>query len=337
MWLNMRPFTTQLYSPTAVPYVIGIGDQKTFVDQKRNTILVRPGKQTMIKVIPRLVETTDSFGFLEVKERGCKLSHETSGFKYLNKYSRIGCETECAMKRAISTCKCIPWHHPNDFEKHPICEMFGGYCFDHVMDDETNYRDCKYQCIKDCQETEYIVIDNVLPINYKKICREGRSMDKQVQHNFQQYFAFHNYKTLVQGENIPDLIKSYKNGSLCEEYVKNYLGFVNVYGPTPYVIVTKRDKAVFFYDQIGTIGGTFGLFIGMSLLSFAEVIFNPVFFIGYQILQMCKNPIESEKKFKVLKSSYHGLNVLFATCECCKMIQLQNRINVSIKFSNSHL
>ena len=86
MWLNMRPFTTQLYSPTAVPYVIGIGDQKTFVDQKRNTILVRPGKQTMIKVIPRLVETTDSFGFLEVKERGCKLSHETSGFKYLNKY-----------------------------------------------------------------------------------------------------------------------------------------------------------------------------------------------------------------------------------------------------------
>ena len=67
--------------------------------------------------------------------------------------------------------------------------MFGGYCFDHVMDDETNYRDCKYQCIKDCQETEYIVIDNVLPINYKKICREGRSMDKQVRHNFQQSVA----------------------------------------------------------------------------------------------------------------------------------------------------
>jgi hypothetical protein len=34
-----------------------------------------------------------------------------------------------------------------------------------------------------------------------------------------------------------------------------------------------RDKRNSFYDQLGTIGGTLGLFTGMSLLSMVEVIF----------------------------------------------------------------
>ena len=46
---------------------------------------------------------------------------------------------------------------------------------------------------------------------------------------------------------------SYTNGSLCQDYVRNHVGFVNVYSPAAYVLLTKRDKAVFFYDQIGTI------------------------------------------------------------------------------------
>ena len=294
MWLNMRPYTTQLYSRTAVPYVIGISDQKNLVDQKRKTILVHPGKETMIKIIPRIVETTSDFDTLKMNQRNCKLSYETDGLEYLTHYSRVGCEMECAMRKAMSICKCIPWHYPNNFKMYPICEMFAGYCFDRVMSGDTNYWNCKQQCRKDCHETKYIVIEDVLPINHKKICLEGSSMDKQIKHNFQQYFAFHNYKTLVQGEVIPDLAKSYTNGSLCEDYVKSYLGFVNVYGPTSHVILTKRDKAFFFYDQLGTVGGTFGLFIGMSLLSFVEIAMLLVS-IGYQIWQIYMNPTRFEE------------------------------------------
>ena len=289
MWINMKPYINQLYGSTALKYTVGISGPASFVDQKRNAIRIRPGQQTMIKVLPRPFETTKDFGFLEVKDRHCKLSHETSGLEYLTKYSRVGCETDCAMKRAISVCKCIPWHQPNDYKVHPICEMFGGYCFDQEMSDVVNYNYCKYQCLRDCDETEYIVIENVFPVDYKKVCRKGSFQDKQFKHNFQQHFAFHNYKILVERSLIPDLARSYENGSLCEEYVQKYVGFVNVYSPTATVILTKRDKAVFLYDQIGTIGGTFGLFIGMSMLSFAEVAMLMVS-IGYQTWQICRNP-----------------------------------------------
>ena len=294
MWINMKPYTSQLYSFTALKYTIGISGRDYFMDQKRNAILIRPGQQTIIKVFPRLVETTEDFNSLELKKRDCKLSHEIDGLDYLNKYSRKGCETECAMKKAISVCKCIPWHHPNDFKEHPICEMFGGYCFDQMMSQDTNYWDCKYQCKKDCHGTEYIVVENVFPIDYRATCSEKSFHDKQFKHSFQQHFVFSNYKTLVEGGVIPDLAKSYKNGSLCEEYVKNYIGFVNVYSPTAFVILTKRDRAVFLYDQIGTVGGTFGLFIGMSLLSFAEVAML-LFSIGYHIQQIYMHPERFEE------------------------------------------
>ena len=300
----MKPYIFQLHGSTAPKHTVGISGPDDFIDQKRNEILIRPGQQTMIKLLPRLVETTTDFDSLETKERNCKLSHQTDGLEYLTTYSRKSCETECAMKRAISVCKCIPWHYPNHFKLHPICEMFGGYCFDRMMSHDTNYWNCKYQCLKDCHQTEYIVIDNVFPMDYKRICHQGSFQDNQFKHNFQQHFAFHSYKKLVQSGIIPDLTKSYTNGSLCEEYIKNYVGFVNVYSPSAMVILTKRDKRIFFYDQIGAIGGTFGLFFGFSLLSFAEIaimIISLVYQLTiYQIWQMCKDPLAFEKGLEAM-------------------------------------
>jgi hypothetical protein len=46
MWLNLKPYTTQLYGPKSIPYMIGISNPGNVVDQKRNTIRVRPGEET---------------------------------------------------------------------------------------------------------------------------------------------------------------------------------------------------------------------------------------------------------------------------------------------------
>lgn len=148
MWLNLKPYTTHAYDRKHVRYLIGITGQNDLVDQHRNVIKIMPGQKTIINVIPRLVRTSEDFNALKLKQRNCKLSEETEGQQFLTKYSRIGCETECAIQKAMSTCKCIPWHYPNDFKKLPLCEMFGGYCFDLVMSDERNYATCKHRCLR---------------------------------------------------------------------------------------------------------------------------------------------------------------------------------------------
>jgi hypothetical protein len=55
--------------------------------------------------------------------------------------------------------------------------------------------------------------------------------------------------------------------------MKSYIAFLSIESPTTSVILSVRDKRNSFYDQLGTIGVSFGLFTGMSLLSMVEVMF----------------------------------------------------------------
>jgi hypothetical protein len=113
--MNMKPFTHQLYNPTATQYKIGISTKRDLIDQQRNAISIQPGHSVLVNVLPRLFRTTADFNDLELHQRKCKLPHETEGFQFLKEYSRSGCEFECAVQKAISLCKCMPWYYPNDF------------------------------------------------------------------------------------------------------------------------------------------------------------------------------------------------------------------------------
>ena len=55
---------------------------------------------------------------------------------------------------------------------------------------------------------------------------------------------------------------------ICHEVVAQ----VTVESSTSSIIKSKREPKVTFIDQLGTIGGTLGLFTGMSILSMIEVV-----------------------------------------------------------------
>ena len=269
----MKPYSFQKYNSIATKYRIGITNKKSLFDQQRDTIRISPGNQTMIKVLPRLFRTTADFNALTRKQRNCKLPHETDGFTFLKEYSRKGCEFECAAKKAVSICKCIAWYIPNNFMKWPICEMFGGYCFDLIISDERNYKKCKEQCLTDCHETTYIVLSSNVEIDLDAACHPSGFHYQHFKEAFTQYFAFHSYKTLIDEKTDPDLRTSFIDGSLCKSFVKNYVSFVSVESPTSLIITTNKDRRIYFYDQLGTFGGTLGLFAGFSVISFFEVFF----------------------------------------------------------------
>ena len=297
MWLNLKPSTTQLYGSKAIPYNIGISNPGNVVDQKRNTIRVRPGEETQINVIPRVVETSEDYNGLPLDQRRCKLSHETEGLNFLTSYTRIGCEMECAMEQAISICQCIPWYYPNEDEGIPMCEMFGAFCFDIIMSEDSYYRDCKFRCLTDCHETAYIVLPEYFPINEEEVCFDDTFHGHYFKRNFQKHFAFHNYKALVENGSIPDLVTSFANGSLCKDYIRNYAALVTINSPSSKIIITKRDKSTFFYDRIGTFPGTFGLFVGMSFISFAELAILLIDLI-YHIWKFSRNPLKCRREAK---------------------------------------
>ena len=277
--VNMRQHVSLPFNSAHLAYTLGISTKTDLIDQKRNIVNILPGFLTVIKVIPQLISTTNSFDKMAISTRNCKLSNEIEGLKLLNSYSKVGCEFECAVKKAVLVCKCMPWFYTNNFTDTPICNSFSGYCFEHFISNETNYKQCPNLCKEDCRGIPMTVVTNYVPINAVDLCKEGSFFKKQLTRSYRQHFAFENYKTLVTGDGqIPDLQDSMANGSLCLWFIEKFVGMVSVESPTNTVTKSAREPRVTFIDQLGTIGGTLGLFTGMSVLSMIEVAFFLVTF-----------------------------------------------------------
>ena len=292
MWINMKPYTSQVHNRKATPYAMVVSDKNGQIDQKRNSILLKPGYKISVKVFPRLFETTSDFDGLTINQRECKLAHETKGFSLLKEYTQEGCEFECAVQKAVSVCKCLPWHYSNDFTKWPICEMFGGYCFDLIISDDAEYKKCKTQCLRNCKETVYMVLPGYVPLDVEPMCNMESLYYQHFQKSFKKHFSFHSYKTLVEGGSIPDLLTSFNNGSLCEHYVRDYVAFVSIDSPTT-IIATGKDRRIFFIDQLGTVGGIGGLFLGMSVITFLELpmlLFSLINYCRIYFVDIFKHP-----------------------------------------------
>ena len=320
--MNMKPFTYQLYNPKATQYKIGISNKRDLIDQQRNSITIQPGHSVLINVLPRLFTTTTDFNGLEMQQRECKLPHETEGFMFLKEYSRKGCEFECAVKEAISLCKCLPWYYANEFTEWPICELFGGYCFDMIMSDNTYYKQCIGKCMRDCEETVFMVLPSSVPLDLEKLCYNKGFIVQHFEKNFNKHFAFKQYQILVDGGSISDLVTSFTNGSLCMDYTTNYISFIRAESPISKILYTKKDRRIYFYDQLGTFGGTFGLFMGVSVISMFEVSFL-IFHIGMAILKFFVTDLRNITSFGT--DERYKKRILAAL----KIKVLENKVKVS--------
>ena len=270
-WVNMKPYTNQPFGPSHLSYTIGISGKNDFIDQKTSLHRLRPGYHTTIHVIPKILETTSDFDNFDLNTRGCKLRHETAGFQLFKEYSRKGCELECAARKATSFCKCLPWQYSNNFTSLPMCDMFGGYCFNEIVSNIIYYKMCKSECLEDCQYTSLSIWQRAFPLNTQEICKDGIYFDLFFKQNFQRLFAFEYYQMLVKKQSFLDLEKSLRNGSLCKIYLNKYVAFVSVESPTKSITKSHKDQRKFFIDKLGTIGGTLSVCAGMSVLSMFEV------------------------------------------------------------------
>ena len=208
----MKPYTDQIFGPTALPYTIGVSSKSNLIDQKISVHKLRPGYHTTIHVVPKILETSPDFDNLDVEKRECKLPRETSRFRLFNEYTQKGCEIECAAWKASSFCHCLPWYYPNDFMSLPMCDMFGGFCFNQIMSNEVYYKSCKSECLADCHEISLSIWQKTVPLNIVELCKDGTYFDRFFEQNFQKIFAFEHYQILVQEQYIPDLATSFSNG-----------------------------------------------------------------------------------------------------------------------------
>ena len=107
---------------------------------------------------------------------------------------------------------------------------------------------------------------STLPLDTDELCKEGSFFDDFFTQNYEKLFAFEGYRALVETKVEPDISKSFNNGSFCAMYLNKYVSFVSVESPSNSVTKSRRERRTSFNDQLGTIGGTLGLFTGKKIL-----------------------------------------------------------------------
>ena len=189
----MKPHISLPYSDDSSEYTLGISTSLNVMEQKINVINLEAGMHTIVSVTPQSIETTEGFNGLNPIKRNCRLPFETFGLKSVKNYSRTACEHECAFTKAISICKCTPWYYRNDFTTLPICEMFGGYCFDKVMSTRDFYKQCSDYCLDDCNGMQLSWEKSFRPINIEKICKRGSVLHEYLTKSAKQHFSLDHY------------------------------------------------------------------------------------------------------------------------------------------------
>ena len=271
--VNMRSLVN--IGMVTTPHSVKISTKFDMIDQNRGSIELRPGYHLVIRVTPKVVDTNEDFEKFDVYTRDCKLPHETNEGGFFQNYTKYGCELECALNHSLAICKCIPWYFPNDFKEMPMCDMFGSKCVDTLLSDETYYKDCNEQCLEACKSTSYAAIPSYLPINPEEICTQPHFLDIfwELYKNQLDFIRF-DIMTIGKWKNFNKYADGSRDGffEFCRGYVKKHVAILTIETTVDTVIKSKRIARITFNDQLAVVGGTLGLFTGISILSMVEVL-----------------------------------------------------------------
>ena len=227
------------------------------------------------------VQTTEEFRDLNYNSRKCKLPHETIGLKSFKNYSRTACEHECAFMKAVSLCKCAPWYYRNDSSTVPICDMYGGYCFNRIMSTRKFYKACPEECLEDCDGMQLSWEKSFRPINIDKICKRGSVLFEFLKKSENQHFSqnyYNRWKLATEDyQKFEELHQIMKDGNMsdhylaqCKEFVAKYVAIVTVETPTDVITLILRNVVKSFHEKVGVLGGEIGLLTGLSIISILD-------------------------------------------------------------------
>ena len=205
------------------------GTAPDFKNDFQSFLDLRAGKYFIIGVKATNVTTNEQFNGLSEEKRGCQLNEGTE------KYSQTACLQQLEIDDAMDKCQCIPWYMTHLRKDADICTTNKAVCFEDQIKNGTNDK-----CLPECSYVQYSA--SVLKsedMSLKELCIVDAT------------YAFDNYNTLTEMQ-YSDLAEAHT--------------IVKVNFDDPKLLVITKDAKVTIPDMVGSIGGTFGVFIGKSYL-----------------------------------------------------------------------
>ena len=265
-------------------FLLTVHDPSSPANLRAEGIEVTPGYETTILITPRLLETSkDAKTMLNPKERKCKTKQETQGLKLFKTYTQEACLLECHLTEASDRCGCTPWTYPH-IPGSLLCDALGIHCFERHLKLLNTQSTC--DCPNDCDSVIYSFFGSAKVLEKNLLCIGEKAIkEADLFYDFYQYDALP--KKFLAWYNYIVHKKEHREKELCKKKLK-YRAVVNFQLATRAVSRTTQDLRQSFADKLSTfgnqlywpavididsLGGTLGLFTGMSILSMVEMIF----------------------------------------------------------------
>ena len=251
-------FRLTIHDPLHIPNMLDAGDE------------ILPGALTSITVWPQLIETSNDLVSHTIEERGCQFNFEGSSQLFTNNYHQEGCIFECLLELSYSTMNCTPWNYPFFKPHQQTCNFYAVYEFEKQMRDSSSINQCQAKCPQECTKMLYTTSISSEPFDWQGMCDQDLNYVLYFDPNpFYQYSQpigiIKSYEQMVFNKNMSNL-------EFCKETLKR-LAVVRIKLASNTVTAIKRSKRVTITGHISNIGGTLGLFTGMSIMSFIELTF----------------------------------------------------------------
>ncbi|GFR90424.1 acid-sensing ion channel 2 [Elysia marginata] len=213
---------------------------------------IRPGVSAKIK-LTRTDHIRLPFPYKAFSNSYCE---DTEAENYFNKlstnhiYSHTACQTECAVKSHIKHCGCKGFNDVGDF---PICSV-------------KQYLTCYVRSASTFSQAELIACG----------CRE---QCKTVSYELEVFYADF-ASTFIQEAAIQDKLTIPNN--VPTSFIEATIFFKSLHIQT-----LEQQPAISMADIIGKVGGQMGLFLGVSLLSYVEIV-EAILLLLYNYFLACK-------------------------------------------------
>ena len=263
------------------------------VANMNGALKILAGTEVTISITPSQIVTSEDLESLAEPKRKCRSHLDANKSHLFEIYRQESCHLECQLIEVEKQCHCSPWQYPSINVTLPICNGFDK-CAEDVLAD-TNIEDkCYEDCPVDCTLVRYSKVATTSPINLERICKTDWKRGKEddiLEHALQETLGgdgaeppkfIRNYQQLVFGKDVGKDV-------LCMENLKN-VAIVRLSVEDRLVQSIKRSRRVRITDHFSNIGecfidysktdlicfilgGTLGLFCGISIISVFEIIF----------------------------------------------------------------
>ena len=261
---------------------------------------IRPGHNNLVAISAKIINSDSSLMTMDSVSRNCYFEWENSFLKIHKNYTQSNCVFECNLFYALDMIKvkynsssgCIPWYFPSPDESPIICDPWQAAEMLKIMSDAPDKK-CQH-CLPNCVTTIFKTRVTAVPFRNCSMINIGNNTfcniynpsklklnmlsDLFSSNLIQRFHILPYYFKRSFATNYRKFGSSYVNGDVFESANYPYNAFnkdiakVQVYFDSATQEKIQRSSRMNWTDFFSNIGGIYGLFLGMGLISLAEIV-----------------------------------------------------------------